>query len=103
MENEEIKVWNEGKPNVTGSSGMFGVFGGVLGRGVKLFSNTVKQYLKGNPRVAKQYTATSAEHVVPNITTKVKTLDKITPKGPQIKTMKDLKVKGPHSYDIKQL
>ena len=48
MENEEIKVWNEGKPHLIGSSGIFGVFGGVLGRGVKLFSNTVKQYLKEN-------------------------------------------------------
>ena len=44
----EIKTWNEGKPNVVGSSGALGLIGGIAGRAVKLFSNLPKQYLRNN-------------------------------------------------------
>ncbi len=46
----EIKTWNEGKPNVVGSSGALGLIGGIAGRAVKMlnFANirsAVKQYV----------------------------------------------------------
>ena len=46
----EIKTWNEGKPNIVGSSGALGLIGGIAGRAVKMlnFANirsAVKQYV----------------------------------------------------------
>tara|TARA_R110002020_G_C15925489_1_gene743282 strand:+ start:129 stop:617 length:489 start_codon:yes stop_codon:yes gene_type:complete len=44
----EIKTWNEGEPNITGSSGLLGVIGGgglkVLSKLWKTFANAPKQY-----------------------------------------------------------
>ena len=46
----EIKTWNEGEPNIIGSSGLLGVIGGgglkVLSKLWKTFSNTPNQYLR---------------------------------------------------------
>ena len=46
----EIKTWNEGEPNITGSSGLLGVIGGggvkVLSKLWKTFTNAPKQYTK---------------------------------------------------------
>ena len=46
----EIKTWNEGKPNMVGSSGALGLIGGIAGKAVKMlnFANirsAVKQYV----------------------------------------------------------
>ena len=46
----EIKLWNEGKPNVVGASGALGLIGGVAGKAAKMlnFANirsAVKQYI----------------------------------------------------------
>tara|TARA_Y100001951_G_C11217205_1_gene226503 strand:+ start:158 stop:520 length:363 start_codon:yes stop_codon:yes gene_type:complete len=55
----EIKTWNEGKPNIVGSSGALGLIGGIAGRAVKMlnFANirsAVKQYVGKGGAAAQQ-------------------------------------------------
>ena len=62
----EIKTWNEGEPNITGSSGLLGVIGGggvkVLSKLWKTFTNAPKQYTKV---ITKPTTKAAAPNVTP--------------------------------------
>jgi hypothetical protein len=73
----EIKTWNEGKPNIVGSSGALGLIGGIAGRAVKMlnFANirsAVKQYVGKGGATAQQSLRSSSIPKNPRLAAKAK-------------------------------